>query len=475
MNQHVSLGQTIRETVEEYDRKKSDAEKAVIDFQTAVNKLESSASVRGTFAASIWYRGAPSCQAKTILENLKKSAWKCVYNGLNIAQISSAADRKRFEMAIENPPEFTIDNIRATFGDYILNPRENVLRGLAEVFCALDPAYRSHNKVKIGTAGLPKRVILPSCHGYGSHGHERLRDIINALRAIASKPLLQPQELDDFLAVADLNREIPDWSETGEFGRHGTVKHAGTWWKWEGYGAPPKGTEPGTETGKQWRERPNPEPDLSMRKFQNGNAHLIFGQETLLTINRGLAEYYGDVLPDVEENADKKRPSTALAKDLQFYPTPQNVAEKMISDIWFQDGNRVLEPSCGTGALLDALPRNIHAAGIEVNPDRARIAKAKGYAVTVANFLEIPAPNSDNHKFDHVVMNPPFYGTHYAKHIAHAIKFLKPDGRLVAILPASAWYDHGLLPEGGNWKDLPVGSFAQSGTRIPTGIFTFQA
>jgi tRNA1(Val) A37 N6-methylase TrmN6 len=34
-----------------------------------------------------------------------------------------------------------------------------------------------------------------------------------------------------------------------------------------------------------------------------------------------------------------------------------------------------------------------------------------------ANFLET-APTGD---FDRVIMNPPFYGKHYAKHVAHAI------------------------------------------------------
>ena len=61
----------------------------------------------------------------------------------------------------------------------------------------------------------------------------------------------------------------------------------------------------------------------------------------------------------------------------------------------------------------------------------------------------------------------------YKKHVGHAIKFLRPGGRLICILPASAYYDHGNTV--GEWHDLPVGSFADSGTNIPTGYCTYYA
>jgi len=84
-----------------------------------------------------------------------------------------------------------------------------------------------------------------------------------------------------------------------------------------------------------------------------------------------------------------------------------------------------------------------------------------------ANFLQV-APDP---RFDVVVMNPPFYGQHYKKHLDHAVKFLRAGGRLVCILPASAHYDHGNTI--GQWYDLPVGSFAASGTNIPTGYCVY--
>lgn len=123
----------------------------------------------------------------------------------------------------------------------------------------------------------------------------------------------------------------------------------------------------------------------------------------------------------------------------------------------------MLEPSCGDGRILDAVRELGHKAlGIEYHPGRAAEAKAKGHSVLKANFLEQP----ELAEFDFVVMNPPFYGRHYIQHVRHAYKFLKPGGTLVAILPATARYDHDDLK--GDWRDLPVASFAEVGTNVPT-------
>lgn len=92
------------------------------------------------------------------------------------------------------------------------------------------------------------------------------------------------------------------------------------------------------------------------------------------------------------------------------------------------------------------------------------IGRSKGHDVLTANFLEVP-PVAE---YDFVLMNPPFVGKHYVKHVRHALKFLKPGGALYAILPATAYYDHGEIK--GMWTDLPVASFAECGTNVPTGI-----
>src|SRR5690606_20791532 len=201
---------------------------------------------------------------------------------------------RRFEQSMSDPAPFTMDNLRATFGKYIADPRGSILRGLAEVFCGLDPAYKSHDKVKIGVKGLPKRVILSNVSGYGSWGRERLQNILNALATYQGKPLVEWAEIDALLRDENALKESRG---------------------------------------------------VTLRRFGNGNGHLFFEPDTLLDINRALAEFYGDVLPDAhEERPDKPRASTAVSKDLQYYPTPAEVVERVL-DLIDLRGKLVLEPS----------------------------------------------------------------------------------------------------------------------------------
>lgn len=422
----IATQRTVLSLIEEYDQKVANVDAAIEAYNRACTEIESAGCVMGTYVEPV-LRGRPYVHARDMQRNLLKSAWKAIYNRLNIDMIATAADKRLFERTLADPPPLTAEIVRSTFAHYYANPRLHILRGLAETFASLDPAYRSHAKVKIGVKGLPKRVILHSVAAYGSshgsYGRDRLRDIINALAAYQGKPLM---------THADLGMILKD--------------------------------------GKALRESR----DVWLKRYSNGNGHLYFGPTALIDINRGLAEFYGDVLPDIDPDQPDKAPSTAVAKDLQFYWTPLEVIQLAMEFARILDLQgwqrppaplRVLEPSCGDGRILDVLRERGHAAlGIEYHAGRAAQAQAKGHNVVLANFLECP-PRAE---FDAVVMNPPFYGRHYVKHVRHALKFLKPGGTLVSILPATAHYDHGEIE--GEWRDLPVASFAEAGTNVPTGM-----
>lgn len=431
MNAHnvPTLQRSIPDVVAEYEHKRAAIDAALATFNAAGDALKSAATIGGTWGNTSIDTG--HIYERVLTDSLLKSAWRHIYNGLNIERICSATDKRKFEQSMENPPPFTIDNIRGTFGKFILDPRGNVLRALAEVFCALDQAYKSHDKVKIGVAGLPKRVVLRNVSDYG-WGKDQLRDILNALAAYQGKPLVEHHEISALL------KEETALLTGGE-------KPLG--YRDENVMIVARG--------------------VRLKRFQNGNGHLFFEPDTLKDINRALAEYYGEVLPDATEvRPDKPQASTAVAKDLQYYPTPVAVVERIMADVHPIKGQRVLEPSCGCGRFMDALrAAGADVFGIEADPSRVAESRAKGHRVMLANFLET-APTGD---YDRVVMNPPFYGRHYAKHVEHAMKFLKPGGVLISILPATARYDHEFQPCG-RWEDLPVGSFSESGTNINTSI-----
>ena len=428
----LSLGRRLSEVVEEYEHKRASISEEIKLFNNAGNALRMAVTIGGTFGQENIDTGRISSHA--LERHLLKSAWLFVYEKLQISYLTSAKDKKLFEQSMASPAEFTMDNIRATFGDYLLDPRGNILRGMAEVFCSLDPAYKSHEKVKIGVKGLPKRVIINNVAGIMSYGRDQVMNIVNALAAYQGKPLASYREIDELINGNESIRtggELPPYIHGEEPEQ---IVARGVW----------------------------------LKMYNNGNGHLYFDKQELDDINRALAEYYGDVLPDShEDKPSKKRESTAVSKDLQYYPTPQKVVDRVMSDLYDIKGKRVLEPSCGCGRFMDAIRKaGATVVGFEVDAGRAQECRAKGHNVLVANFLET-VPTGD---FDYVVMNPPFYGKHYAKHVLHALKFLKPGGMLKAILPATARYDHGLID--GRWFDLPVGSFRESGTNINTTILT---
>lgn len=116
----------------------------------------------------------------------------------------------------------------------------------------------------------------------------------------------------------------------------------------------------------------------------------------------------------------------------QFYPTPSDLAARVVELADIGPDHAVLEPSAGQGALADLLPKG-RTVCVEVSELHAAILRAKGHTVACADFL-----SWDGVGFDRVVMNPPFSEGRWRAHLEHAAALVVPGGRLVAVLPASA-------------------------------------
>lgn len=415
MNQ-LACPHSVRDIIADY-KVKSDALKDEIKiYEAAEKRLNQAVQVIGGFTGDSFPRKQHLSEAEG-QRILLSSTWLAIYKRLNLDKVFSAEDKRKFHQSLANPAPLTMENLQATFGCYWENPRYYILKGLAEAFCKLDKFYKSHSNFGIGVKGLPKRVIIRSFSGYGSWGSDHLKDMCEAMLQVTGEELLTQYELQLIYSHKLRN-------ESFELPRLG----------------------------------------LSIRTFQNGNAHVYFSQRALQVVNDALHEFYGDVLPDAHDKGERTT-STEVSKDLQFYRTPKKVIEHVLDSVSIPKGAVVLEPSCGDGAIMDALKeRGVTCVGVEYDAGRAATARAKGHRVHVANFLET-APTRD---YDMVIMNPPFYGKHYVKHIEHAKKFLKDGGTLVSILPASAWYEHKLIK--GQWHDLPIGSFRESGTNVNTGF-----
>ncbi len=157
----------------------------------------------------------------------------------------------------------------------------------------------------------------------------------------------------------------------------------------------------------------------------------------------------------------------------QLFPTPPELAERLVEIADIQPGNRVLEPSAGTGSIAAEVARNTEGTllCVEINKALSDGLDRLGYVVHHKDFLEC---NGDLGKFDRIVMNPPFSHGSDVKHILHAVGFLRPGGRLVSLCAAGPRQAETLKPMG-RWIDLPDGAFSEQGTNVRVAIVVIDA
>lgn len=159
----------------------------------------------------------------------------------------------------------------------------------------------------------------------------------------------------------------------------------------------------------------------------------------------------------------------------QLFPTPAALADRMVQLADVRPGHRVLEPSAGTGRILAALPNirpNGEVVAVEVNYNLAKLLEEIADDTRNCDFLEC---NGDLGKFDRILMNPPFSSGDDIKHIKHAVKFLAPGGRLVAICAGGPRQHEHLKPIADTWEPLRSGTFEESGTGVSTVLLTINA
>ena len=71
-------------------------------------------------------------------------------------------------------------------------------------------------------------------------------------------------------------------------------------------------------------------------------------------------------------------------------------------------------------------------------------------------------------------MNPPFADGQDITHILHALEFVRPGGRLVALCADGPRQAAKLAPLveacGGTWESLPAGTFKEAGTMVRAAL-----
>ena len=185
-----------------------------------------------------------------------------------------------------------------------------------------------------------------------------------------------------------------------------------------------------------------------------------------------------DTRAKIEEMQSALKAGVQVVAAPQLFPTPPALAERMVEEADILPGHSVLEPSAGTGAILAALP-NVRPFGsvtaVEINATLAASLEQVADETICGDFLE---QNGNLGTFDRILMNPPFQNGADIKHIQHAMKMLKPGGRLVAICANGPRQQSTLKPlaenSGGWYEDLPAGTFASQGTNVNTVLLLIE-
>lgn len=116
-----------------------------------------------------------------------------------------------------------------------------------------------------------------------------------------------------------------------------------------------------------------------------------------------------------------------------FYPTPDELIEKLISDIKIEEITSLLEPSVGKGNIVDYILEksknirsykkiNIDVDGIEIDQNLRYICRGKGIRIVHDDFLTYNTLKS----YSHIIANFPF--SNGDKHLRKALEMLESSG-----------------------------------------------
>lgn len=183
-----------------------------------------------------------------------------------------------------------------------------------------------------------------------------------------------------------------------------------------------------------------------------------------MSLTRGTIQ--AEIIRQIVETGEYKD----LKADFQFFPTPPELARKVVEMAGIKDGERCLEPSAGRGGIAQFMPG---CDCIELNPDNASYLREHGFNVVHDDFMTFE-PAKD---YDVIVMNPPFNKGQAVAHVSKAIKVAKRC--VIAITDAGVTYRTDkasiafrelVASYGGTIEPVETGAFKESGTMVNTVI-----
>ncbi len=168
-----------------------------------------------------------------------------------------------------------------------------------------------------------------------------------------------------------------------------------------------------------------------------------------------------------------------IKKEVQFFGTPDKLADYVISLADIKKHHSFCEPEAGQGALVKAILRQIPDAIIdcyEILPlNQSFLKKIPNVSIKGSDFLN----HNNNIFYDRIIANPPFSKNQDIDHVMEMYKWLKPGGRITSVA-SKHWQFSKNKKELSfkNWLneinaeiiEVEAGEFKESGTSIATCI-----
>lgn len=166
-----------------------------------------------------------------------------------------------------------------------------------------------------------------------------------------------------------------------------------------------------------------------------------------------------------------------IKQEFQFFGTPAKLADELVSRVEIKKTHKVLEPSAGQGAIIEAILRVVSIDKIDccelMDINRNILTGHPCVRFICDDFLNIPT-QYDGY-YDVIIANPPFNKNQDIDHIKKMYACLKKGGTLVSIASKSwsfgsqkkqvafrEWLDE----VGATTEEIENGAFKESGTTV---------
>lgn len=166
-----------------------------------------------------------------------------------------------------------------------------------------------------------------------------------------------------------------------------------------------------------------------------------------------------------------------------YYPTPEPIGYKMVQWAGLSEGESVLEPSAGHGAIARYVDRTNPMTAVEPSAYLSSQLAMRAGGNNRKFVQDIFENYHIGNKHDAVLMNPPYGvgGALAIKHLGKAFNHLEEGGRVIAIIPSGpaadkkfdAWYNEYYGKHGAVFRGevlLPQCTFGRAGTSVMTRI-----